>query len=137
MHFIKLALPIQSAFSLVGKDKDGGCTQQISDAAKVVEDLITGMSEDGSLSLGLRLPCLQNVVATRDELQAALQCLRLWNRHAGDSGRSAVASEKSADEENSRKESAGTHIAVASRVVSKAVYTLPVGATFNGNTQWV
>lgn len=127
----------QLAFSLVGKDKEGSCAEQISCAARAVDELITGMSEDGSPSLGLRLPCLQAVVAARDELQAALQCLHSWNRQAGESGRSSAASEKSADEENSGEESVGTHIAVASRVVSKSVYTLPVGATFTGNTHWV
>lgn len=124
--------PFQLAFSLVGKDKDGSCAEQISSAARAVDELIDGMSKDGSLSLGLRLPCLQSVVAARDELQAALQCLHSWKRQAGESARSSAASEKSADEENS-----GTHVAVASRVVSKAVYTLPAGATFAGNTHWV
>lgn len=127
--------PFPPAFALVGKD--GSCAEQISSAARAVDELITGMSKDGHLPLGPRLPCLQSVVAARDELQAALQSLHSWNRQAGGSGRSSAASERSADEENSGKEGVGTHIAVASRVVSKDVYTLPVGATFTGNTHWV
>lgn len=128
----------QPASFPVGQDKDGSCAQQISAAAKVVAELIAGMSEDGSLSLGPRLlPCLQSVVTARDELQAALQCLGSWDRQAGESGRSADASETSADRENSVKEIADTRVAVASRVVSKSVYTMPIGATFNGNTHWV
>lgn len=120
---------MQPAVSLVGKDKDGSCGEQISSSVRAVDELITGMSKDGSLSLALQLPCLQSVLAARDELQAALQCLHSWNQQAGGSSRGSAASEKSADEEN-----VSTHIAVASRVVSK-VYTLPVGEISNGN--WV
>lgn len=116
---------------------DDSSREQISSCARAVDELITGMSRDGSLSLALRLPCLQSELAVRDELQAALHCLHSWNRQAGESSRSAAALGKSSDDENASKESLGSRSAAASRVVSRAIYTLPAGVTASGSTHWV
>lgn len=125
-----------SVISLLGKDKDGSCREQISFYAKAVDELITGLSKDGSLMLALQLPCLQSVVAARDELQVALQCLHSWNQQAGEN-RSSAASDKSTEEDNITKESVSSHSAVRNKVVSKVVYTLPPGVTSVGNAHWV
>lgn len=86
--------------------------------------------------LALQLPCLQSVVAARDELQVALQRLHSWNQQAGEN-RSSAASDKSTEEDNITKESVSSHSAVRNKVVSKVVYTLPPGVTSVGNAHWV
>lgn len=100
----------------------------IASSAKAVDELITGLSDDGSLAPAMRLPCLQTVVAARDELLSALQSLCSWNQEA--ENRSSVGSDKSGEE------SATTHSVVRNKVVSKVVYTLPSGVS-KGSTQWV
>lgn len=128
---------LQSVIFLPGKDSNlSSCRELISSSAKAVDELITDLSEDGSLTLALQLPCLQSVLAARDELHSALQCLHSWNQQAGESRSSAV-SDKSTDDENLTKESAPTHSAVRNRVMSKIVYSLPPGVSSSGSTHWV
>lgn len=100
----------------------------ISSSAKAVGELITGLSNDGPLTLATRLPCLQNVLAARDELRSALQSLCSWNQEAED--RSSVGAEKSV------VESAAARTAVRNGVMSKVVYTPPSGVS-KGSTHWV
>lgn len=100
----------------------------ISSSAKAVDELTTGLSDDGSLTLAMRLPCLQSILAARDELHSALQSLCAWNQEAED--RSSVGSDKSV------VESATSHSVVRNGVVSKVVYTLPSGVS-KGSTRWV
>lgn len=87
--------------------------------------------------LALRLPCLQNVMAARDELHSALQSLSSWNQQDPGANRSSSASDKSTEDELLSKESATTHCSVRNRVVSKIVYSLPPGVTTKSNTHWV
>ncbi|XP_027145659.1 kinesin-like protein KIF14 isoform X1 [Larimichthys crocea] len=109
--------------ALRGKDRDfnlGSCRELIS-SAKAVDELITGLSKEGAVTLALRLPCLQNVMAARDELHSALQSLSSWNQQDPGANRSSSASDKSTEDELLSKESATTHCSVRNRVVSKSV----------------
>lgn len=101
-------------------------TELINSSAKAVDELITGLSNDGSLTLAMRLPCLQSILAARDELHSALQSLCSWNQEAED--RSSFGSDKSVVESATS--------GVRNRVVSKVVYTLPSGAS-KSSTQLV
>lgn len=123
---------------LSGKDRDSdlsGSRELISSSAKAVDELITGLSSDGTLTLAPKLPCLQSVLAARDELHSALQHLYSWSQ-AGEN-RSSAASDKSAEDENITKESGTTHSVVRNRVIGKVVYTLPPGVLSKGSTHWV
>lgn len=114
------------------------CRELISSSAKAVDELITGLSKDGAVTLTLRLPCLQTVVSARDELHSALQSLSSsWNQQALGESRSSAGSEKSTEDEMLLKESAPTHSAVRNRVVSKIVYSLTPGVPSNGRPHWV
>lgn len=130
---------LQSVIFFPGKDRDStlsSCRELISSSAKAVDELITGLSKDGALTLALQLPCLQNVLAARDELHSVLQCLCSWNQQAG-KNRSAAVSDKSTEDENLTEESPTTHSAVRNRVMSKITYTLTPGVLSNGSTHWV
>lgn len=118
---------------LSGKD---GSKDLISSSAKAVDELITGLSKDGSLTQALQLPFLQSILAARDELHSALQCLHSWNHQAGENSTSAI-SEKSTSDEILTTESATTHRAVRNRVKTKIVCSIPPGLSSNGNTHWV
>lgn len=97
----------------------------IASSAKAVDELITGLSNHGSLAPARRLPCLQTVLAARDQLHSALQSLRSWYQEA-----------ENRASDQSGEESATTHSVVRNKVVSKVVYTLPSGVS-KGSTQWV
>lgn len=90
-----------------------------------MDELITGLSNHGSLAPARRLPCLQTVLAARDQLHSALQSLRSWYQEA-----------ENRASDQSGEESATTHSVVRNKVVSKVVYTLPSGVS-KGSTQWV
>lgn len=116
-------------FNFVGKVSNLAHSRElIASSAKAVDELVTGLSNDGPLTPALRLPCLQTVLVARDELHSALQSLCSWNQEA--ENRSSVGSDKSGEE------SATTHSVVRNKVVSKVVYTLPSGVS-KGSTQWV
>lgn len=122
---------------LSGKDSSLSNNKDlISSSAKAVDELITGLSKDGSLTQALQLPCLQSVLAARDELRSALRCLHSWNQQAGENSGSAV-SDKSTDDEILTTESTTTHRAVRNRVKTKIVYSIPPGLSSNGNAHWV
>lgn len=123
---------------LSGKDGDSdlsGSIALISSSAKAVDELITGLSSDGTLTLAPKLPCLQSVLAARDELHSALHRLYSWSQ-AGQN-RSSAASDKSTEDENITKESRTTHSVVRNRVIGKVVYTLAPGVLSKGSTHWV
>ncbi|XP_044218088.1 kinesin-like protein KIF14 [Thunnus albacares] len=127
--------------TLRGKDRDSNLSSSrelISSSAKAVDELITGLSEEGAATLSLQLPCLQTVVAARDELHSALQSLSSsWNQEEAEESRSSVASDKSTEDELLTKESAASRSAVRHRVVSKIVYSLPSGVSPSGSPHWV
>lgn len=124
---------LHSVLLLSGK---GSSKDLISSSAKAVNELITGLSKDGSLTQALQLPCLQNIIAARDELHSALQCLHSWNQQAGENSSSAL-SDKSTDDEILTTESATTYRAVRNRVKTKIVCSIPPGLSSNGNAHWV
>ncbi|GLD49925.1 kinesin-like protein KIF14 [Lates japonicus] len=127
--------------ALRGKDRDSSlssCRELISSSAKAVEELITGLSKEEALTLSLQLPCLQSIMTARDELFSALQSLSSpWNEKGAGESRSSAASDKSAEDEISTRESATTHSAVRNRVVSKIVYSLHPDVSSKGSPHWV
>lgn len=131
-----MSLPHQ----IPGKDRDSNlssCRELISSSAKAVDELITGLSKEGAVNLSLQLPCLQTVVAARDELHSALRSLSSsWNQQVSVESRSSAASNKSTEDELTR-ESAASHSAVRNRVVHKIVYSLPSGVSTNSSPHWV
>lgn len=126
---------------LPGKDGSSNwssCRELISSSAKAVDELITGLSKDGSSALSLHLPCLQSVVTARDELHSALQSLYSpWKKQDAGEDRNSVASDKSTENDICPKESVSNHSTVRNRVVSKVVYTLTPGLTAKGSPHWV
>lgn len=135
-HFFYLTVLL-----LPGNDRDSNlssCRELISSSAKAVDELVTGLSKEGALTLSLQLPCLQSVMAARDELHSALQSLSSsWNEHGAGESRSSAASDKSTEDEILTKESTTTHSAVRNRVVSKIVYSLSPGMLPKGSSHWV
>lgn len=118
-----------SFFNFLGRVSNLAHSRElIASSAKAVDELITGLSNHGSLAPARRLPCLQTVLAARDQLHSALQSLCSWYQEA--ENRSSVGSDQSGEE------SATTHSVVRNKVVSKVVYTLPSGMS-KGSTQWV
>lgn len=118
-----------STFFFLGKVTNLAHSRElISSSAKAVDELVTSLSNDASLTPAMGLPCLQSISAARDELQSALQSLCSWNQEAEKSS--------SADSDKSVEESVASHSVVRNRVVSKVVYTLPTGVS-KGSTQWV
>ncbi|KAM9357515.1 kinesin-like protein KIF14 [Symphorus nematophorus] len=122
--------------ALRGKDRDSdlsSCRELIS-SAKAVDELITGLSKEGALTLALQLPCLQSVMAARDELHSALQSLfSSWNQQESGESRSSATADKSTEDEILT----ATHSTVRNRVVSKMVYSLPPGVLSKGSPHWV
>ncbi|XP_078141760.1 kinesin-like protein KIF14 [Centroberyx gerrardi] len=108
--------------------------EAISSSAKAVDELITG----ASASSGLQLPCLQSVMAARDELHSALRSLSdAFNQQgAGESGGPA-ASESGAGDKTSSKESVTAQNTFRNRIVTKTLYSAPSGASSNGDPHWV
>ncbi|XP_062279792.1 kinesin-like protein KIF14 [Scomber scombrus] len=127
--------------SLRGKDRDSNLSSSrelISSSAKAVDELITGLSNEGAVTLSLQLPCLQTVMAARDELHSALQSLSSsWSQQVAVESRSSATSDKSTEDELLTKESVASHSAVRNRVVSKIVYSFPSGVSSSGSQHWV
>ncbi|XP_076582701.1 kinesin-like protein KIF14 [Chaetodon auriga] len=125
--------------ALRGKDRDSNlssCRELISSSAKAVDELITGLSREGALTLALQPPFLQSTMAAQEELHSALQSLSSsWNQQGAGESKSSAASDKSTDDEILTKESAPAHSAV--RVVNKMVYSLPPGVSSKGSPHWV
>ncbi|KAF3690792.1 Kinesin-like protein KIF14 [Channa argus] len=109
--------------ALRGNDRDSintGCGELISSSAKAVNDIIMGLSKEGAPVPSLQLPCLQSVMAARDELFLALQSLSSsCNQQRTGESRSSAASHKSTEGEILTKESAHTYSATKNVVVSK------------------
>lgn len=126
---------------LPGKDRDSNLSSSselISSSAKAVDELVTGLSKEGTLMPSPQLPCLQSAMAARDELHSALQSLSSsWNQQGAGESRSSAASDKSTEDEILTKESATTHSAVRNRVASKTVFSLPRGVLPKGSSHWV
>lgn len=142
MDQIIVAVGVMSPVILLpGKDRDSSlssCRELISSSAKAVEELITGLSKEEALTLSLQLPCLQSIMTARDELFSALQSLSSpWNEKGAGESRSSAASDKSAEDEISTRESTTTHSAVRNRVVSKIVYSLHPDVSSKGSPHWV
>ncbi|XP_072245431.1 kinesin-like protein KIF14 [Leuresthes tenuis] len=129
--------------TLRGKDRSSdlsSCRELISSSAKMVDELITGLSKDGAGTLSLQLPCLQTVISARDELHAALRGLSsssYWTQQAERESRSSAASEQSTEYDSLTKDGVITHSAVRNRVVSKVVYSLAPGEHCSGSPHWV
>lgn len=111
-------------------------SELISSSAKAVDELITGLSKDGAPTPALQLPCLQSIVAARDELHSALQGMCTWNQQTAESRISAL-SDRSNLDENLTKESVTTHSTVKKRVISKMVHTFPPGLSSTSSSHWV
>lgn len=123
-----------------GKDRDSNLSSSrelISSSAKAVDELITGLSNEGAVTLSLQLPCLQTVMAARDELHSALQSLSSWSQQVAVESRNSATSDKSTEDELLTKESVASHNAVRNRVVSKIVYSFPSGVSSSSSLHWV
>ncbi|KAM4629240.1 kinesin-like protein KIF14 [Polymixia lowei] len=106
----------------------------VSSSAKTVDELIDGLPKgttSPSASSSLQLPCVQRVLAARDELHSALQSLpAAFHQQGAGESRESCGSEKSADRDRtSSKEK--------DRAVAKGVCALPPGVSSNGNPHWV
>ncbi|XP_071342044.1 kinesin-like protein KIF14 [Trachinotus anak] len=125
--------------ALQGKDRDlSSCRELISSSAKAVDELLSGLSKEGALTLCSQLPYLQSVMTARDELRSALQSLSFpWIEQGTGESRSSTASDKSTEDEILTKESATTRSAVRNRIVSKIVYSLPPGVSSKVSPHWV
>ncbi|KAK2835393.1 hypothetical protein Q5P01_015877 [Channa striata] len=127
--------------ALRGKGRDSnltGCKELISSSAKAVNELIVGLSKEGAPTASLQLPCLQSVMAARDELFLALESLSsTCNQQRTGESRSSAGSHKSTEDETLTKESAATHSATKNLVVSKMLCSLPLGVSSKDNPAWV
>ncbi|KAM4548315.1 kinesin-like protein KIF14 [Odontesthes bonariensis] len=127
--------------ALRGKNQNSdlsSCRELISSSAKMVDELITGLSKEGAGTLSLQLPCLQTVISARDELHSALRGLSSssWTQQAERDSRSSAGSEQSTEYDSLTKDGVITHSAVRNRVVSKVVYLAP-GEHCSGSPHWV
>lgn len=96
------------------------------------------LSKEGALVRSLHLPRIQSVTAARDELHSALQSLlSSCNQQGTGESRSSTASDKSAEDEILTKENATTHSSVKNLVMSKVMYSLPLGVTSKDSPHWV
>ncbi|KAF7658815.1 hypothetical protein LDENG_00007720 [Lucifuga dentata] len=122
------------SMALQGKSGDSilsSCQEAISSSAKTVDELITGLYKEGASS-GMQLPCLQSVMAARDELHSALQSLSsTWKQLGAGESRGSATSE----DETLSKETAATSNAFRNRIVSKMVY--PPGVSSSASPHWV
>ncbi|XP_076007312.1 kinesin-like protein KIF14 isoform X2 [Genypterus blacodes] len=111
--------------------------EAISSSARAVDELITGLCKDGASS-GLQLPCIQSVMAARDELHSALQCLSsaAWSQQGAGRSRGSATSERSTDDENLPKQRAANTSSCKNLIVSKTVF-LPPTLSPNGSTHWL
>ncbi|CAG5864166.1 unnamed protein product [Menidia menidia] len=112
--------------------------EQISSSAKIVDDLITGLSKEGAGTPSLQLPCLQTVLSARDELLSALRDLSSfssWSQQ-GES-RSSAGSEQSTKNGSLTKDGVIKHSSVRNRVVSKMVYSLDQAEQCSVSPHWV
>ncbi|XP_058495067.1 kinesin-like protein KIF14 [Solea solea] len=130
--------------ALRGKDRDSNfssCRELISSSAKAVDELITGLAEEGALTPSSQLNRnrpRQSSTTARDEVHSALQSLSSpCNEQSTGEGRSSGASNKSAEDDFLTNDSGSTHSAVRNRVVSKMVYSLPAGVSAKGSPHWV
>ncbi|KAM6963083.1 kinesin-like protein KIF14 [Aplochiton taeniatus] len=136
------------SLALRGKGTDSSlhvCQDSLSSAVRVISDVINGSPmEPGapSLSSGLQLPCVQSVVAARDELQAALQALSALFNHQGAAEKSeSLASEDSGRDGSLSNEgsAAAAPSTLRNRTVPKMVYALSSGVSSvsKGEPHWV
>ncbi|KAM9849329.1 kinesin-like protein KIF14 [Aulostomus maculatus] len=129
---------LHSSLSTTLRDKDrrsnlSSCRELISSSAKAVDELITGLSNEGEVKLSLHLPCVETIVAARGELHSTLHSLSSpWDQQEAVESRGAVVSEKNTEDEPLAKEST-----VRNRVVNKIVYSLPPGVMSDGSPRWV
>uniref|UniRef100_A0A3Q3JYI2 Kinesin-like protein KIF14 n=1 Tax=Monopterus albus TaxID=43700 RepID=A0A3Q3JYI2_MONAL len=130
-----------NVFFLPGKDRDcnlNSCRELISSSAKVVDELIMALSKEGVFTLSLQLPCLESVVAARDELRSALQSLSSsWDEQGAGERQSSAISDKGTEDGILTKKSATTHSAGRNRVISKMVHSLPLGVSSKDGPHWV
>lgn len=134
-------LPAWPSLLLLGKGGNSSlssCREAISSSAKAVDELITGPSSGGiAMSSGLQLPCLQSIMATRDELHSTLQSLTTAFNEQGGGESQGSSSEKSTEDGTSSKESFSTRNTFRNQIVIKNVGSLPPGVLPNGNPHWV
>ncbi|XP_061739305.1 kinesin-like protein KIF14 [Nerophis ophidion] len=107
------------------------CKELISSSAMDVDEIISGLSEEGALSL--HPPRGQALTAAQDELHSALQSLRApWDQQEAVGCSSPVTPDESKEDARLPKESAGRN-----RGVNTFVYSLPLGVTSSGSPRWV
>ncbi|CAB1324716.1 unnamed protein product, partial [Coregonus sp. 'balchen'] len=100
------------SLALRGKSSDSSlsaCREAISTSSKTIDKVINGLPRGGTgvatVSSNLQLPCLQTVMAARDELHSALQSLSTaFNPQGPEEKRGSSGSEKSTRERGPVKE---------------------------------
>ncbi|XP_041745611.1 kinesin-like protein KIF14 isoform X2 [Coregonus clupeaformis] len=141
---------LHSALSLAfpGKSSDSSlsaCREAVFSSSETIDGVINslprGVTRSATTNLSLHLPCLQTVVAARDELHSALQSLRNAFNPQGheDDKRGSSGSEKSLVERGLTKEWPLVASAMErNRGAPKIVYSLSSGvSSSNGDVCWV
>lgn len=132
--------------SLPGKSSDsslGTCREAVSSSSKTIDKVINGLPRGGTglatVSSSLQLPCLETVMAARDELQSALQALSTaFNTQGLEEKRGSSGSEKSTRERGQGKE--GTLVAsdMGRNRGAPKIVSLSSGLSLsNGDAHWV
>ncbi|XP_029001602.1 kinesin-like protein KIF14 [Betta splendens] len=127
--------------ALRGEERDSvhfSCREMICSTAKAVDELITSLSQDEAPVRSLQPPATQSVTDAGDELHAALQSLLSYFNGVGTGeSQNVCASHDSTENEDSSRASATTHSTVKNLVMSKIMYSLPVGALSRDTPHWV
>uniref|UniRef100_A0A673ZIF0 Kinesin-like protein KIF14 n=1 Tax=Salmo trutta TaxID=8032 RepID=A0A673ZIF0_SALTR len=134
------------SLALRGKSSDSSlvtCREAVSSSSKTIDKVINGLPRGGTglatVSSSLQLPCLETVMAARDELQSALQALSTaFNTQGLEEKRGSSGSEKSTRERGQGKE--GTLVAsdMGRNRGAPKIISLSSGLSLsNGDAHWV
>lgn len=129
----------------IGKSSDSSlsaCREAISSSARTIDEVINGLPRGtGAATVsGMQLPCVQSVMAARDELHSALRSLcTAFDQEEAAERRGSSGSEKSAEERDPAKE--GGHASSTTwrnRAVPNILHSLSSGvSSSNGDPRWV
>ncbi|XP_046893111.1 kinesin-like protein KIF14 [Hypomesus transpacificus] len=134
---------LHSSLSVALRGKIGdsclnSCRAAIFSSSRTINEVINGQPKGLVVSPGLQMPCVQTVMAARDELHLALQsmCAVTSQQESTERSGSAWGSEKSIEEGGWAKEGASNGF--RSRTVPKVVYSLSSGvSSSNEDPRWV
>ena len=122
----------------IGDSCLNSCRAAIFSSSRTINEVINGQPKGLVVSPGLQMPCVQTVMAARDELHLALQsmCAVTSQQESTERSGSAWGSEKSIEEGGWAKEGASNGF--RSRTVPKVVYSLSSGvSSSNEDPRWV